>query len=821
MPRQYVTVPQTVAASYLILEADEAIPAYGSMRHVLAAKAVIEDDGLLGILGSFINALRGFFSRQERVVVGRLRRAARQGDSALAEAAANPFELADWNRRLRRASEPAITAALINGGDRIATSVGVSFDQPNRPAIEHMAQREQQFVEPVNQTTWERLRGSLTEGIAQGESLQPLMNRVAQEFQAATPARIEAIARTETIGAANAGSLAAAKQTRVLGTKIWLSALDDRTRESHRAVHGTEIPMDADFTVGAVQGQAPGQLPSAREVVNCRCTLAYRKRARSPRPDASGGSPIDGGFPDAATAVSNAAVAEATQRAVNRILAEASLVRRGHHAAGLHVRPTKARTAYGPRRPIDAAGWQARMEKFGAASDAGNRAAVRLNEARQRRYDAWKADPANASYVAEGSLAAFNQFSYENRDWLKQNEEAFTAALGRRNKAIEQARALLLEKRPTYTTLDIDVDTDINSENYHLFPLMAQGKALNAEQWRRAEDALDFTKRILSPEVAALRDAPNRVPVSASSPSGPSRDWSSASEEVTHQGVSERQLERESGTTYREFQAARPMDYFWFSRPVEPLTEPFNADRVTIVSRSRSDGISGSFQGGSGSEEVAYVKDGRQLTRASAEARDLSFDPRAEGWARTTVGVTATRPTIMVGESEPVSTYVHELGHHIEQRIPAIHAAARQFRDERLTGGEETYQGQTVLSGKFPSPYYGRDYGTRSRATEVFSSALGDLYENPVKFAREQPETFRWLMKTLKGVPDRASESVKIQQRSAVGTDASIGGRGYRGAEESVRERRQGRWYGPRNTFRRAEWLKTDEGKAWAARRLR
>jgi hypothetical protein len=83
--------------------------------------------------------------------------------------------------------------------------------------------------------------------------------------------RADAIARTETHGAANYGSQEAAKQTGVPMKKEWLSAADDRTRETHReAGKQPAIGMDETFTVGDSQLQFPGDpAGDPEEVINC------------------------------------------------------------------------------------------------------------------------------------------------------------------------------------------------------------------------------------------------------------------------------------------------------------------------------------------------------------------------------------------------------------------------------------------------------------------------------------------------------------------------------------------------------------------------
>ena len=87
------------------------------------------------------------------------------------------------------------------------------------------------------------------------------------------------IARTETHGAANYGSDEAAKQTGLPLSREWISAQDERTRETHREANGTTTSMDGTFKVGdaelAFPGDPDGGADYPEEVINCRCTVAY------------------------------------------------------------------------------------------------------------------------------------------------------------------------------------------------------------------------------------------------------------------------------------------------------------------------------------------------------------------------------------------------------------------------------------------------------------------------------------------------------------------------------------------------------------------
>lgn len=89
------------------------------------------------------------------------------------------------------------------------------------------------------------------------------------------------IARTETVGANNQGSLAAmteiAKAEGVEhATKTWLATDDTKTRPDHAAADGQTVPLGGKFQVGDVEMNGPGDnAGGAAEVCNCRCTLTY------------------------------------------------------------------------------------------------------------------------------------------------------------------------------------------------------------------------------------------------------------------------------------------------------------------------------------------------------------------------------------------------------------------------------------------------------------------------------------------------------------------------------------------------------------------
>ncbi len=114
---------------------------------------------------------------------------------------------------------------------------------------------------------------------AAGESVDGAMARVADALGTAGKAgevaeRAERIARTELGGLMNDVTLTQFEASGVVKAKRWYTIGDDRTRESHLALNGVEIPMGDRFSVGGHPADGPHDpsLP-ASEVVNCRCRL--------------------------------------------------------------------------------------------------------------------------------------------------------------------------------------------------------------------------------------------------------------------------------------------------------------------------------------------------------------------------------------------------------------------------------------------------------------------------------------------------------------------------------------------------------------------
>lgn len=121
-----------------------------------------------------------------------------------------------------------------------------------------------------------------TEGMSIDDLSEKIHGILADEGAALWRNRARTIARTEAVGAYNAGRFAGfwsyANQLGGSWEKYWLETHDHRTRPTHQdgegGVGGSRIPLGQLFKVGVGMGMFPGdpELPP-EEVINCRCSI--------------------------------------------------------------------------------------------------------------------------------------------------------------------------------------------------------------------------------------------------------------------------------------------------------------------------------------------------------------------------------------------------------------------------------------------------------------------------------------------------------------------------------------------------------------------
>jgi HK97 family phage portal protein len=153
---------------------------------------------------------------------------------------------------------------------------GLVYEQ----AIEYAANHTANLVVLVNDTTKASIRGILGEGFTAGSSVDNMARQIDDLYlDQIIPNRSRVIARTESIRAANRGSLDAAKGTGLDILKRWVATFDGRAREEHEAANGTKVPADSPFEVWGENLMHPGDPSgSAANTIQCRCTMTYERR---------------------------------------------------------------------------------------------------------------------------------------------------------------------------------------------------------------------------------------------------------------------------------------------------------------------------------------------------------------------------------------------------------------------------------------------------------------------------------------------------------------------------------------------------------------
>lgn len=172
---------------------------------------------------------------------------------------------------------PTISNVYETFGEETAQGLGAAWNLQDPRVTADILNRDNRLRQ-TTETTWQAVQVAIVDGEMAGESIDGIAKRIGRVFTQAKGYRARMIARTETVGAANAGSYYAAEASEVVGAKIWLAAVDHRTRSSHVSADGQKVALDRKFQVGAATMKYPGDPAGGpSETINCRCTVLYER----------------------------------------------------------------------------------------------------------------------------------------------------------------------------------------------------------------------------------------------------------------------------------------------------------------------------------------------------------------------------------------------------------------------------------------------------------------------------------------------------------------------------------------------------------------
>ncbi|QGH73468.1 MAG: portal protein [Siphoviridae sp. ctvD11] len=161
---------------------------------------------------------------------------------------------------------PLTTELVKEYGKRAMQFVGGEDFEVTPDLISFVSRHTKKFAGQITQTTQQGIRTELARGLADGEGLSELTDRIIQ-YAGFNPSRAELIARTEVAEASKEAELEAWTQSEVVEQKRWYTAEDERVHEGCADLHGVTVELDEDFDYedGPIEGP-PGH-PS------CRCVL--------------------------------------------------------------------------------------------------------------------------------------------------------------------------------------------------------------------------------------------------------------------------------------------------------------------------------------------------------------------------------------------------------------------------------------------------------------------------------------------------------------------------------------------------------------------
>jgi HK97 family phage portal protein len=221
----------------------------------------------------FIKKLKKVFADQKREVLDNLRK---NKSYKITKSLADDIFNADKQEKLFiKAFSPLIEEIAKENSREVNTFFGLGVDRiEDLPSFQATLKKQVfKFAQEVNETTKNKIRAELAEGLGAGEGVDKLAERMQGIFKNASVSRSQTIARTETTKASATGALTTYEESGVVKGKEWLTTMDDRTRMDHAEANGQTRKLDEKFSVNGEEMDAPGLGNIAENNINCRCTI--------------------------------------------------------------------------------------------------------------------------------------------------------------------------------------------------------------------------------------------------------------------------------------------------------------------------------------------------------------------------------------------------------------------------------------------------------------------------------------------------------------------------------------------------------------------
>ena len=142
-----------------------------------------------------------------------------------------------------------------------------------------------------------KVNNIIRQAIIQGKGVEEITGELCDRLSSTNDSKMRMFARTALGSAQNAGRQAQMDDAVKMGIEVnkrWDATHDGKTRDSHRAMDGEEVPENQPFSNGLMFPKDPQGAPE--EIYNCRCRMVaiYPKYEDRSQPSYTEGMTIDG-----------------------------------------------------------------------------------------------------------------------------------------------------------------------------------------------------------------------------------------------------------------------------------------------------------------------------------------------------------------------------------------------------------------------------------------------------------------------------------------------------------------------------------------------
>jgi len=179
----------------------------------------------------------------------------------------------EWEKMLA----PLSAAIIEDFGDETAEDLGAekseksietkwTFDPASAAARAWIVENSTKSIVTILETNLDDVKRIILAGFDENVGTAKIARNLRQFYVDRSPFKAMRVARTEVTKASSFGNLEAARQSKIVKTKTWLTSRDDRVRDEHVAMEEETVKLDANFSNGL---DGPGE-------PMCRCTMTFQ-----------------------------------------------------------------------------------------------------------------------------------------------------------------------------------------------------------------------------------------------------------------------------------------------------------------------------------------------------------------------------------------------------------------------------------------------------------------------------------------------------------------------------------------------------------------